>query len=134
MKQYLEQSKTEMEEPSMSDAHIAIEQEKLADRGIFWENFNKANPYFVRKAETIEHESWVRLSMINGLIFDGENNAPYPEYVKAWAYIQQKYPDSKLGKEVSEFTKLLAAEGNKRTKKVEEFQDAYAKKYNGEME
>ena len=134
MKQYLEQSWAELADPSMSDAHIAIELDKLADRGIFWENFNKANPYFVRKDETTEHEAWVRLSMINGLIFNEQIGEAYPEYVKAWAYIQQKYPDSQLGKDVAAFTKLLAAEGNKKTQKVADFQEAYAREYNGESE
>jgi len=130
MKQYLEQNWTELAEPSMSDAHVAIELEKLADRGIFWENFNRANPWFVRKDETAEHEIWVRLSMINGLIFNEETGEAYPEYVKAWAYIQQKYPDSQLGKDVAELTRLLAAEGGKKTQKVADFQEAYARKYN----
>ncbi|MBL7795314.1 MAG: hypothetical protein JNJ90_02330 [Saprospiraceae bacterium] len=134
MKQYIEQNWIELAEPSMSDAHIAIELEQLADRGIFWENFNKTNPWFVRKDETAEHEAWVRLSMINGLIFNEETGEAYPEYVKVWAYIQQKYPDSQLGKDVAAFTRLLAAEGNKKTQKVADFQDEYAQKYNGETE
>lgn len=129
MKQYLEQSWLELAQPSMSDAHIAIELEELADRGIFWENFNAAYPYFARRDETIEHESWVRLVMINGLVFDEETKAPYAEYSKAWAYIMRKYPDTKLGKAVAEFTQLLVAEGNKRTPKVEAYQTEYAKNY-----
>lgn len=129
MKQYLKQSWLELAEPSMSDAHIAIELEELADRGIFWENFNANYPYFARRAETVEHESWVRLAMINGLVFDEETKAPNAEYSKAWAYIMRKYPDTKLGKAVAEFTQLLVAEGNKRTPKVEAYQTEYAKNY-----
>ena len=109
-----------------SDGGIVVPLEQIADRAAIWEKFNLDNPYFVRYEETKESERWMRLIMVNGSdntpTFDYESQAIREEYKKVWAYIAQKYPGTQLAATTKEIADLCAAEGWKRTKKVEDWQ------------
>lgn len=130
MKAYIEQGAQDRNDPPWSDGGIIISLEELADRGAWWERFNLDNPYFPLRNETAESERWPRLVLVNGSdntpIYDYESQAITEEVKKAWAYIQQKYPGTKLAAATKEIADLCAAEGWKRTKKVEEFQAKFA--------
>ena len=124
MKNYIAQSTAESMKPEQSDGGIIIPLEELADRAAFWEKFNADHPYFVQADIAREHENWGQLSLLAGAnntpAFDyGDVPTANEDFKKVWAYTVQKYPDTKLGKAVKAFADLVAAEGGKRTPKVE---------------
>lgn len=134
MKAYIEQGAADRNTPPWSDGGIIISLEDLADRGAWWEKFNRENPYFPLHSETAESERWPRLILVSGSdntpLYDSESQVITEETKKAWAYIQQKYPGTKLAAAAKEIADLCAAEGWKRTKKVEEFQMKFVESNN----
>lgn len=130
MKSYLDQEVLEHNRAAWDDGGIIIPIEELADRAMFWEKFNREHPHFVRHEEVRESERWTRIVLVNGAdntpSFDYESGAISEEYKKVWAYILQKSPDGQLGKAVKEISDLCAAEGWKRTKKVEDWQTRFS--------
>lgn len=59
-------------------------------------------------------------------MFDYETQMVGEDFKKVWALIAQKYPGSTLAKDIKTLSDLLAAEGGKHTKKVEDWQVNYA--------
>ncbi len=129
MKNYIEQSILEQKENLWSDGGIIIPLEQVADRAAWWEKFNQANPFFVRSEETQNSQHGLLFLLICGVdntpVFDSENETVTEDFKKVWAYIQQKYAGTELGKSVKEMSDLVAAEGGKRTKKVEALMQKY---------
>ncbi len=129
MQTFLTQETAESNLTVFSDGGIVAPLEEIADRAAFWEKFNVDNPYFIRQEETKESERWMRLVMVNGAdntpSFDYESQMITEDYKKVWAYIAQKYPGTKLAATTKELSDLCAAEGWKRTKKVEDWQMKY---------
>ncbi|MBK8425762.1 MAG: hypothetical protein IPL27_07175 [Lewinellaceae bacterium] len=129
MQTFLTQETAESNLTVFSDGGIVAPLEEIADRAAFWEKFNLDNPYFMRQEETTESERWMRLVMVNGAdntpSFDYETQMISEDYKKVWAYIAQKYPGTKLAATTKELSDLCAAEGWKRTKKVEDWQMKY---------
>ncbi len=129
MKNYLEKSIAEQKDQMWSDGGIIIPLEQVADRAIWWENFNKANPYFVRSEETKNTYLGLLFNLILGAdntpAFDYETLGVTEEYKKAWAYVQTKYAGTSTGNAVKEMADLVAAEGGKKTKKVEDLMQKY---------
>ena len=126
MKTYLDQElQIEQNEHAWEDGGIVIPMEQLMDRCVFWERFNQSNPNFVLSEETRHSEKWIGDTFISGAnntpAFDYETGAVSPEYLKVWAYALEKYPQTKIAARIKEFTALIAAEGNKRTPKVEAY-------------
>ncbi|MEZ4928029.1 MAG: SH3 domain-containing protein [Saprospiraceae bacterium] len=130
MKEYLEQYIAELKSYAYDDGGIVIGLDTIAQRAIFWEKFNQMNPYFVRGYETKETERWLRMVLVSGTdntpVFDYDNNKITDDFKKVWAIILDKYPGTKLAKTVKEFSDLCAAEGGKRTQKVEDWQNNFA--------
>jgi hypothetical protein len=130
MKSYLDQEVVERNRQAWSDGGIVIPMEEMADRAAFWEKFNRENPHFVLHEQTQESERWMRLVMVNGAdnspMFNYESQEITAEYKKVWEYIQQKYAGTRLAATVKEIADLCAAEGWKRTKKVEDWQAKFA--------
>ncbi len=130
MKSFIDQSTAEQIEKPWDDGGIIIPLEKLADRAAFWEKFNRENPWFPLNEETKESERWMRLVLVNGSdntpTFDYETQAISADFKKVWDYVLHQYPGTTLAKTVKEITDLCAAEGWKRTKKVEAWQTKYA--------
>jgi hypothetical protein len=129
MKNYLEQSIREQKEQMWDDNGIIIPLEQVVDRAAWWENFNKANPYFVRSEEAQNAQHSLLFMMICGAnntpVFAGETETVSEEYKKAWAYAQTKYAGTELGRSVKEMADLVTAEGGKRTKKVQDLMEKY---------
>ncbi len=132
MKAYLDQQTAEQNNQAWDDGGIIISLEELADRAAFWEKFNRENPYFLLTEETTQSEQWTRLVLVNGAdntpTYNYDTQEIAEDYKKVWAYIQQKYPGTELAKNAKEIADLCAAEGWKRTKKVEEWQTNFANK------
>lgn len=130
MKAYILQEVAEQKDNAFDDGGLVIGLDTLTERAVFWENFNKQNPYFVRSYETTESEHWLRIVLLNGAdntpAYDYETLAITEEFRKNWAMILQKYPGTKLAKTVKEMSDLCAAEGWKRTEKVEKLQQKIA--------
>lgn len=130
---YISQHVAEQIEKPWDDGGIIIPLEKLADRAAFWEKFNRENPYFPQNGDAKESERWMRLVLVNGSdntpTFNYETQTVTEDYKNVWSYILQKYPDTELAKTVKEIADLCAAEGWKRTKKVEDWQTRYAEQY-----
>lgn len=129
MKMYILQNVAEQKDNAYDDGGIVIGLDTLAERAIFWEKFNQQNPHFVRTAETQESERWQRHTLLLGAdntpVFNYEDQTVSDDYKKVWALILQKYPGSILAKEVKVLSDLIAAEGGKNTKKVEEWKTKY---------
>lgn len=129
MKAFLNQEATERNANPWNDGGIAIELNTLADWAAFWEKFNRENPYFPLNAQTLESERYMRLVLVNGSdntpTYNYETLAIEDTFKTTWAYIQQKYPGTELARAVKDIADLCAAEGWKRTKKVEDFQMKY---------
>jgi hypothetical protein len=130
MKQYLEQYISEQKDQLWSDGGIIIPLEKVADRAVWWEKFNNAHPYFVRSEETYYNEKGLLSTLIFGAdntpAFDYETSAPTEDFQKVWAYIRQNHAGTEVEKAIRELTDLIAAEGGKRTPKVEKWMEKYA--------
>lgn len=131
MKEYILQNVVEQKDNAYDDGGIVIGMDTIADWAAFWEKFNKMNPYFVRSYETTDSERWQRHTVLVGSdntpCYDFETQAIRDDFKKVWAYAQQKYPGTKLAKDAKELADLCAAEGWKRSKKVEDWQTNYAK-------
>jgi hypothetical protein len=125
MKMYLDQSLIEANEQAWNDGAIVLPLDKLAERGILWENFNKTHPHFILSQQTQESERWIRNVMVmgsdNSPIFDYESGKVNSEVQNVWKTILTKYPDSRMAAAVKEFSELVTAEGGKRTEKVEKY-------------
>ncbi len=134
MQQFVDQSLLESEEPAFSDAHLAISEEALIDRAIFWEKFNLANPHFPKPIAQ-ESARWLPLAIINGDA--GLGNRDYdtkeisPDVKKTWEYVMKKYPSAQLAKTVKEIYELCKAEGWKYSDKVEHWGNDYAEEHRG---
>ena len=80
--------------------------------------------------ETRESERWMHLVLVNGSdntpVFQYETRAISDDFKKVWNYILHRYPGTELAKTVREITDLCAAEGWKRTKKVEDRQTKFS--------
>lgn len=129
-KQYIEQYILEQKDQMWSDGGIIIPLENVADRAVWWEKFNNMHPYFVRNEETLNNEKGLLFMLIYGAdntpAFDYETNAPTEDFQKVWAYIRQNHAGTGVEKAIRELTDLVAAEGGKRTKKVEALMEKYA--------
>lgn len=129
MKQYIRQSRLEQDETAFEDGGIVIPLEELVDRAAFWEKFNLNSPYFVLHEETQISQQWTLEALFNGAdntpVFGYENGALNEDFKKAWSYAQSQYSGTRVGKSAKAMAELVAAEGNKRTKKVEDFQATF---------
>ncbi len=134
---FLNYKTAENNQTMYSDGGIVIPLEQVADQAAAWEKFNAQYPYFVRKEETQESERWMRLMMVNGSdntsTYEYETQMISEDFKKVWNYIAQKYPGTKLASVTKEFAELCAAEGWKRTKKVEEWQTKFAEEYSSAL-
>lgn len=132
MSVYLKEETAENNMTMYNDGGIIVPLQEIADRAATWEKFNADHPYFVRKEETTESERWMRLVMVNGSdntpSYNYETQDVSEDFKKVWAYIQQKYPGTRLAAVVKEIADLSAAEGWKYTKKVEDWHMKYAEK------
>ena len=133
MKSYIDQELIEETEQVWDDGGIIVSLEDLADRAVFWEKFSNEHPYFPLIGQVKESARWMRLVLVNGAdntpSFNYEDQSIAPDFRKVWAYITQKYPGTELAKVCEEISGLCAAEGWKRTKKVEDWQTAFANRY-----
>lgn len=125
MQAFLKQRLLEENDYATDDGGLMIGIEQVADRAVFWEDFNRANPYFILADQTKESEIWMRSVLVSGTnntpTFGYETGLPEANFQKGWAYLQQRYPNSKAAKTVKALTDLLALEGGKRTAKVDTF-------------
>ncbi|MBN8677068.1 MAG: SH3 domain-containing protein [Chitinophagales bacterium] len=127
MKNYLEQTTREQLKAMMDDGGILLPLEEVADRAVWWEKFNQTHPYFVRWEETQNHAKGLEFLIVCGAdntpVFNYEDKTVLPEYQKVWAYIKEKYAGTNLEKSVRNMSDLIASEGGKCTKKVEEYRE-----------
>ncbi|MCY7330859.1 MAG: SH3 domain-containing protein [Saprospiraceae bacterium] len=133
MKGYLQQTTLENLDNAMDDGGFSIPMAQIADRAVFWEKFNQDHPYFVLNEETRESQRWLLHALTNGAdntpVFNSETKGVQEEFATMWKYVQEKYAGTAAAKRVKEFSELVAAEGGKTSKKVENMQQ----KYNEEM-
>lgn len=131
-KQYIDEEVLERRERDSDDGGLIIPIEKMAERAVFWEKFNQANPYFVLSDKTKMSEHWNRMVVISGMdntpSYDFETKAILPEFKALWAGVQQKYPGTTLAAKCKEISDLAASEGWKYSSKVE----AWVAKYHEE--
>lgn len=125
MQAYLAQRVKEHKDPESEDGGLAIDLPTLAERAVFWEQFNQANPYFPLNDETLESQRWMLLSLTNGMdntpISDYETKRIRDDFKNIWAETAKKYPNTEAGRKCKEIYDLCAAEGWQHTKAVEDW-------------
>ena len=133
MRDYINQRTNEQNNPMYDDGGVIVPLEMVAEQAVFWEKFNRTNPWFPLREETKHSEEWLELVLVNGSdntpAFSYETDQIDEEFKNVWTYIQQKHPDTELAKTVKQMADLCAADNWKRTKKVEAFQEQTAKKF-----
>lgn len=127
MQMFINQRTAQQNVPMYDDGGLLIPLEKVADVAVFWEKFNRNNPYFPLGEQCRESERWLRIVLTCGSdntpVFSSETETVGENFRSAWEYIQQAYPNSSLAKLTRQMADLCAAEGWKRTQKVQDFQN-----------
>jgi hypothetical protein len=125
LQSYLDQDLMERKALDSDDGGLMIPLADMADRAIFWEKFNKDNPYFVMADRTKISEQWMRAVVISGMdntpMYSGETKAIEKEFKDTWAAVQQKYPGTQLAQKCKEIADICAANSWKYTDKVEQW-------------
>lgn len=134
MQRYIIQRTEEYKHPIYEDGGIVVPLEAVAEMAVWWENFNRRYPYFVRREETRESEAWLRLVLLNGVdntpVFSAETDEVSQAYRSAWEYTLQRHPKTELARRVREMADLCAAEGWKRTEKINALRARILQEYN----
>jgi len=127
MQMFINQRTAEQNVPMSDDGGLLIPLENVADVAVFWEKFNRNNPYFPLGDRCRESERWLRTLLICGSdntpVFASETQTAGQNFRSAWEYVQQKHPDAGLAKLVKQMTDLCAADGWVRSQKVQDFQN-----------
>jgi hypothetical protein len=122
--EYLAQSLEEQLHPEFEDGAIVLPLVKVADRAVFWENFNKKHPYFPLADETTASEQFTRQLLVTGSdntpIYDYETKKILSEYREMWDHVVSNYPNTATGAQVKAFRDLCAQEQWKYTKAIEQ--------------
>ncbi|HYH15229.1 MAG TPA: hypothetical protein VD794_08415, partial [Flavisolibacter sp.] len=110
-KEYLSQLNKENKEGFAVDAGITISPKQYVDRVIWWENFIKNNPSFIRLAEAKEKRKHLLTFLIQGM-----ENTPVRSYLDgsleeyfktAYTYLQNAYPNAESNQLVNPYYKAL---------------------------
>jgi hypothetical protein len=134
MQRYIIQRTEEYKHPIYDDGGIVVPLEAVAEMAVWWEKFNRRYPYFVRRGEAQESEAWLRLVLLNGVdntpVFPAESEEVSQAYRSAWEYVLQRHPKTELARRIKEMADLCAAEGWKRTEKVNALRARNLQEYN----
>jgi hypothetical protein len=119
MKQYLAQLDKEQQEALGEDDGFILKPESLADHTIWWEQFSKANTAsnFLYGKEALDnynatlsmlvygsdHTGGIRAFVVDHVVVDSLSEY----YQKAWAYLAEKYPQSKANTIVAPYFKAF---------------------------
>jgi len=127
MQMFINQRTAQQNVPMFDDGGLLIPLEKVADVAVFWEKFNRNNPYFPLGDQCCESERWLRFLLTCGSdntpVFSGDTMTTSQNFRSAWDYIQQTHANSDLAKLTGKMADLCATEGWKRTQKVQDFQN-----------
>lgn len=133
MQKFINQRTAESRNTMFDDGGIVIPLIYLADVAVFWEKFNRENPYFPYHAEARESERWLRLVLVNGAdntpVFSYETNMVSEDFKSVWDYIGQRFPKTELAKRTKEMAEVCAAEGWKHTERVDMLRAKMAEDY-----
>lgn len=114
MKEFLEGLRKEKEQHFAVDAGIAITEKEFADRLVWWENFNAKHPDFILAKRAKFIQTYLFTFFIIGMDNTPSINYPVDEngvekieldtyFVKAYTYLDKKYPKSKSNQLVKAF-------------------------------
>lgn len=107
MKQFLEGLRKERDQELGADAGIILSEEAYADRLVWWDNFNKKNPDFILAERAKSIQMYLFTYFLIGMDNTPSVNRPVDEngvetmeldgyFVKAYAYLDKKYPASPI--------------------------------------
>ncbi len=126
MQKFINQRTAQQNAPMYDDGGLLIPLEKVSDVAVFWEKFNQENPHFPLGDQCRESERWLRIVLTSGSdntpVFSNETQTVGEDFRSAWDYIQQTHPNTELAKLTKQMADICAAEGWKRTQKVQDFQ------------
>jgi len=126
LQKFINQRTAQQNTPMYDDGGLLIPLEKVADVAVFWEKFNRENPHFPLGDQCRESERWLRIVLTSGSdntpVFSNETQTVGEDFRSVWDYIQQAHPNTELAKLTKQMAELCAAEGWKRTPKVQDFQ------------
>ncbi|MNX62215.1 hypothetical protein D3C86_931710 [compost metagenome] len=114
MREFLEGLRKEKEQHFAVDAGIAITEKEFADRLVWWENFNDKHPDFILAKRAKFIQKYLFTFFIIGMDNTPSTNYPIDEngvekieldtyFVKAYAYLNTKYPSSQSNALVKSF-------------------------------
>lgn len=113
MKSYLAQSLKEQKDLDSDDGGMVISLAEMAERAVFWEKFNKENPYFLLNETTRINADWTLSALICGMnntpSRNYETNKLTEEYKNVWKDVQQKYPGTNVAAKAKEISDLYAS-------------------------
>lgn len=131
MQAFLDQYQRQVREGFTEDATLLVSPKQLGERLVFWENFLAQNPRFPLRAEIQRWQRMYRLALLEGTdnspAFDYESGQLTVEFERAFQYLTQKYPDSRIGKLLYDYQQVLQEHDWRKTPEIEEFlQNPYA--------
>lgn len=87
----------------------------IADRAATWEQFNRDYPYFVRREASLFNEQYLIHSLTHGapgtFLFDQETGVLTGGFREVWAYIQERYPGTRLARYAQRMMQSCEASG-----------------------
>ncbi len=132
MQKFVELTTVDAHENAISDGGLVIEIAEYAERAVKWSDFEAQNPNFVSIEDVRRDAHWRASDLMFGQnntpAFDYETLAISPEFKAAWDIVFKKAPASELAKTIKTFSDLVASEGGKKTKKVEDWMADFHKK------
>ena len=126
---YFKQWKQEDTEGFVEDMGLTIKPTELAQRIVFWEKFLQENPStpwtdevsFTLKAYT----NTLFVGLDNTPSFDYEMETIMPEYKEAFVWLVTNHPNTKIGKQVSQYTALLEQNNWKNSAQAKQFVEQF---------
>jgi hypothetical protein len=123
------QFELETNQPMSSDGGFIIPVKEVADRLGFWDAFLTSYPKHLFSdyaANNAKYDLYFFLiGMDNTPAFGHGDETLDKEFLEAYKYFIQKYPDSKNAVVIKEYLQLLEKAGYKQTEEVKEFSEKY---------
>ena len=128
MQAYLDLKEQDSRIQVESDAAIIIPIDQLGEMAIRWEKFNRSNPKFVIKEQSIEIERRYKMLTLTGMdnspAFDWEGKV-VDEFREGWVTLVKNHPDSDFAGAVKNIVEKMESSGWKKTNEIDKYIDNY---------
>jgi hypothetical protein len=126
---FFNQFESETNQPESSDGGFIIPMKDFADRLGFWDTFQASYPshmYSTYARNNVEYNLYFfMIGLDNTPAFSYDDGKLDKEFLEAYKYFIQKYPDVKSAGVMKEYLQLLEKAGYKQTEEVKAFSAKY---------